>query len=301
MSPTTKATIIELPTGSPKFENVLLCTDFSPASTAAASAAVQLCSGRDAHLTVMHVSEYGPMPAITDESLDYVLGLVEQEQRKLARVTNELMEGGVHAEAMMDEGSAASIILEHITRRHIDLAILGTSGANGLDRLLFGSTAESIFRRAACPILTVGPKLVSIAMNVRGSPVIFATDFNDSSLDALRHAASFAEIIGSPLHVVHVLPLTAKQGTTLVPAIVENALRLVAMRIPPDGPVPHCQILRGSDVSHAVVDYANAQNAAFIVLGVRRKSAIAAHLPPQRTFRIMMTAPCPVLTVAYEV
>ncbi|HEV2576294.1 MAG TPA: universal stress protein [Acidobacteriaceae bacterium] len=301
MNQTIEATKSELPVGLPKFEKVLLCTDFSPASKAAADAAMQLCRGRETHLTVMHVSEYGPMPAITDEALDYVLGLVEEERRKLKSVTDEFVKSGIHAESVMDEGSAAGIIVEHIGRCHIDLAILGTSGANGLDRLLFGSTAESIFRRAACPILTVGPKLGSVAMNTVGRPVIFATDFNDSSLDALRHAASLAEIIGSPLHVVHVLPATANQGTDLVPAIVGDALRLVATRIPPDGSVPQCQILRGSDVSHAVVEYANAQNAAFIVLGIRRKSAIAAHLPPHRTFRIILTAPCPVLTVAYEI
>jgi len=81
---------------------------------------------------------------------------------------------------------------------------------------------------------------------------------------------------------------------------VGDALHLLTLRIPADGAVPHCEILHGSDVSHAVTEYAKDQNAAFIVLGVRRKSAIAAHLPPHRTFRIIMTASCPVLTVAYE-
>jgi nucleotide-binding universal stress UspA family protein len=299
MNPTIEATKTPAEVSLPRFENVLLCTDFSPASQAATQAALQLCKGRDTHLTVLHVSEYGPMPAISDEGLDYVLGLVEKERLCLKCVTEELLQNGVRAESVLEEGSAPSTILDRIARSHIDLAILGTTAARGFDRLWFGSTAESIFRRASCPVLTVGPKLEPTPMN-GGKPVIFATDFDDSSLDALRYAASLAEIIGSPLHVVHVLPLTVREDADVVPLIVGEALRLVSMRVPPDGSVPHCEVLRGSDVSHAVVEYAKARNAALIVLGVRRRSAVSAHLPPHRTFRIIMTAPCPVLTVAYE-
>ena len=201
----------------------------------------------------------------------------------------------------MLEGNAVSNILDHIAHSDIDLAILGTTAARGLDRLLLGSTAESIFRRASCPIITVGPGLTQAGIDQSGRPVIFATDFDDRSLGALRYAASLAEIFGSRLHVVHVLPLTVREGNgDVVPSIVGDALHLLTLRIPTDGAVPHCETLHGSDVSHAITEYAKDQNAAFIVLGVRRKSAIAAHLPPHRTFRIIMTASCPVLTVAYD-
>lgn len=300
MNPTMEVRTAEPPAKFPRFQNVLLCTDFSPASKMAAQVALQLCKRNEARVTVMHVSEYGPMPAITDEGLDYALGLVEKERRSLKGVTEELLQNGVHAESVMDEGSAASIILEHIERCHIDLAIMGTTAAQGFERLVFGSTAESIFRRALCPVITVGPKLEPATMKAEGRPVLFATDFDDGSLDALRYAASLAEINGSPLHVVHVLPLTVSKDSNTIPAIVAEALRLVSLRVPPNGFAPHCEVLRGGDVSHAVVEYAGAENAAFIVMGIRRRSIVSAHLPPHRTFRIIMTAPCPVLTIAYE-
>jgi nucleotide-binding universal stress UspA family protein len=283
----------------PKFDNVLLCTDFSPASQAAIDTALKLCKARDALLTILHVSEYGPMPAITDEGLDYVLGLVKKEYSSLKSVTENLAGSGVHAQSVMLEGNAASNILDHIQANHIDLAIVGTTAAKGLERLFFGSTAESIFRRASCPVLTVGPKSESTP-DGGARPVIFATDFDESSLDALRYAVAIKEIIGSPLHVVHVLPSTVGDHNTTVPTIIGEALRLVGTRVPADGSLPHCEILHGSDVSHAVVEYADTWNASFIVLGVRRRSAIYAHLPPHRTFRIIMTAPCPVLTVGYD-
>jgi len=301
MNPTVEATQSQPQKALPKFDNILLCTDFSAASEAATSVCVQLSKGREVRVTVVHVSEYGPMPATTDEGLDYVLGLFEKERRNLKSVADQMLQNDVQTESIMLEGNAVSNILDYIGQSNIDLAIVGTSAARGVERLLLGSTAESIFRRAPCPIITVGPGLTPAGVAQRGRPVIFATDFDDRSLNALPCAASLAEILGSRLHVVHVLPLTVRDDRgEVVPSIMGDALHLVTLRIPADGALPHCEILHGSDVSHAITEYAKAQNAAFIVLGVRSRSAIASHLPPQRTFRIVMTATCPVLTVASD-
>ena len=45
-----------------------------------------------------------------------------------------------------------------IERNEIDLLVLGTHGRQGLAKMVMGSAAEEIFRRASCPVLTVGPK-----------------------------------------------------------------------------------------------------------------------------------------------
>ena len=277
---------------------VLLCTDFSETSQAALEAAVRLCQGKDVQLTVIHVSKYGPMAAVTDEGLDYVLGLTAKEYRALQAVTLQLRNHGIQAEPLMAEGNAASIILEEIKRRKIDLAIIGTEAAQGLNRFVFGSTAEAIFRRARCPILIVRQTLSTPSSQRHGRPVVFATDFDDCSLHALGYAACLAEMNRSPLHIVHVLPSTTGGGAAT--SIMNEALQHLAGSLPADGTIPHCEVLVGRDVSHAVVEYAKRQDADFIAIGVRRKSSIAAHLPPHRIFRIIMTATCPVLTVACE-
>ena len=52
-----------------------------------------------------------------------------------------MLQNGIRAESIMLEGNAVSNILDHIAHSDIDLAILGTTAARGLDRLLLGSTA----------------------------------------------------------------------------------------------------------------------------------------------------------------
>ncbi len=37
------------------------------------------------------------------------------------------------------------------------MIVMGTQGRKGIDRFLFGSTAERVVRRAPCPVLTVRP------------------------------------------------------------------------------------------------------------------------------------------------
>jgi nucleotide-binding universal stress UspA family protein len=46
-------------------------------------------------------------------------------------------------------------ILRVAAEQRSDLIVLGIHGRNPVDRLVFGSTAEPVVRRAPCPVLTV--------------------------------------------------------------------------------------------------------------------------------------------------
>ncbi len=65
---------------------------------------------------------------------------------------------GVTCETIMGSGIPSEEILRTITSKKIDLAILGTNALHGFERLVFGSTAEAVLRKALCPVLTVGPQ-----------------------------------------------------------------------------------------------------------------------------------------------
>jgi nucleotide-binding universal stress UspA family protein len=52
-------------------------------------------------------------------------------------------------------GDPALEILDEAQESKVDLIVMGTHGRSGLGRLLMGSVAESVVRKAACPVLTV--------------------------------------------------------------------------------------------------------------------------------------------------
>jgi nucleotide-binding universal stress UspA family protein len=54
-------------------------------------------------------------------------------------------------------GDAGEEIVKFAADEDADMIIIGTHGAKGLERILMGSTAEYVVKKAPCPILTFNP------------------------------------------------------------------------------------------------------------------------------------------------
>jgi nucleotide-binding universal stress UspA family protein len=288
----------------PSFQRVLVATDFSAASQAAYRTALETCVSLGASLLVLHAFEYGEMA--TPESGGLLLemqGLRESCKENLEELCRESSRSGVKCETVMEDGNASDCILKTLEEKEIDLAILGTNALHGFERLIFGSTAETVLRKAPCPVLTVGPRGANCLKDGQANaPVIFATDFDFTTMHAIRFAAYFSNLTATPLHCVHVLPRTLEGGPQgqIVPAIMSEALHQLANESGVVIEAPTCATIFGSEISYAVVDYARQQKAKLIVLGVRQASLLASHVPEHITYRIITEASCPVLTMAFD-
>jgi nucleotide-binding universal stress UspA family protein len=287
----------------PSFNKVLLATDFSAASQAAFQTALGVCTAFHASLSILHVFEYAN--AVLPEAGGQLLELdsfYESARGSLDRLVQEARRSGVACEATMGSGIASVTILETITSNAIDLAILGTNALHGFERLVFGSTAEVVLRKASCPVLTVGPQASNPPSAAQTeSPVVFATDFHLTTTHAICYAAAICKATRSPLHCLHVLPRTLEGGSRrhITLQIMTEALKHVANESGTTIDPPVCAITYGSEISNAVVDYARQQKAKLIVLGVRQASMVASHVPAHIAYRIITEASCPVLTMAF--
>jgi nucleotide-binding universal stress UspA family protein len=287
----------------PSFRRLLVATDFSPASQAAFRSGLDTCIAVGASLVILHVFEYSEAaPPETGGLLLELQSLREQCGNTLEAMRQEAQRAGVPCETILATGIAPSVILDIIPDKEIDLAVLGTNALHGFERLVFGSTAEAVLRKAPCPVLTIGPRVGNCTHAAPpDGPIIFATDFDFTTIHAIRYAACFANQSGSPLHCLHVLPRTLEAGSQseIVPAIMSEALQQLAAESGVIIAPPTCATTFGSEISYAVVDYARQQNAKMIVLGVRQASLLASHVPEHITYRIITEANCPVLTMAF--
>ena len=134
---------------------ILHPTDFSPESAAAFEIACSLARDYQAKLLVVHVME--PPPAIPSEMGlatlpldDSVAVAAKDELDKLRRKTGALAIG-----TRLVEGVPAVEIVDVAQEVHADLIVMGTHGRGALKRLFLGSVAESVLRKAPCPVLTV--------------------------------------------------------------------------------------------------------------------------------------------------
>lgn len=172
-----------------KVNRLLLCTDFSPASNAALHTVVRLWRVLQCKVTVLHVCEYGPMSATTEDGLAYINKLYAEQDKKLRGVVEELQTQGVVTEGLSLDGNAPTVILEQIDRTGADLVVMGTRATHGVERLIFGSTAEAVFRKACCPVMTIG--MQNMGAIDSSAPVVFATDFREDHEECVKYAAGW--------------------------------------------------------------------------------------------------------------
>jgi len=143
-----------------RIATVLVPTDFSPeASLAAETAAKLLRPQRDvARLVLLHVYQVPP-ELLTHAPPRVILEAIESGKekagREIAQLATRLGRDGLEIETRVAEGYPPEIILEHARQLPADLIAMGTEGLSGLNRLVFGSTAERVLPLASCPVLTV--------------------------------------------------------------------------------------------------------------------------------------------------
>ncbi len=185
---------------------ILIARDFSDISDQALRHAVDLAQrfGATLHLLyaeVLHKDPFGAETAGSGEALD------AQIRERLAQDADKtaLAERYPGLDIVVDvrrDVAAAPAILQYAQDEDIDLIVMGTHGRRGVRRLLLGSVAEEVIRRADRPVLTVredGEE--GLAMERLLVPI----DFSKHAREALRHAVELAHLYDARLDLLHVV------------------------------------------------------------------------------------------------
>jgi nucleotide-binding universal stress UspA family protein len=105
----------------------------------------------------------GVSPAYLESGAAVRLAAVARERDRrhaadaLDAVAEELRAEGLRAEPLARVGAPTDAILEEAETAGADLVVMSTHGRGGVGRLLHGSVADAVLRRAALPILMVPP------------------------------------------------------------------------------------------------------------------------------------------------
>lgn len=141
-------------------KRIILATDFSERAGAAERQAVDLARALGAELVLVHVVSEAPLWREGLYSRD-VRAVFEAQRRwateTLASRARALTADGVVSRGVVRVGPAWDEIVRLAAEEKADLLVVGTQGRTGLERLLLGSVAERVIRRAPCPVLTVRP------------------------------------------------------------------------------------------------------------------------------------------------
>jgi len=132
---------------------ILHPTDFSEQSRPAFDLACSLARDYGATLVVAHVAP--PPLALPTEGV--VLGPVFEDTAELRARLEQVRPADprVAVRHRLTIGPPAEEILAAAEEEKADLIVMGTHGRGGLSRVLMGSVAEAVLRKAPCPVLTV--------------------------------------------------------------------------------------------------------------------------------------------------
>jgi len=135
--------------------NILVPVDFSAHSERALDYACSLAEKLGAKIHLVHAIGAG-LPELGAALTDSMIAALREgslaELKKVAREREGIASFG---KIMVEPGDARDAILEAAKVCSADLVVLGSHGRRGLSRLVLGSVAEDIARRAACPVLIV--------------------------------------------------------------------------------------------------------------------------------------------------
>lgn len=132
-------------------ERVLVPTDGSDAAELALEKAFHLFPEGDVRvLTVIQISKLPTKGA--QSAFDTA---VSESEAVLESAEAIAADHGRKIRTAMQEGHAAKTIMSYAEANDIDHIVLGSTGQTGAKRILLGSVAESVIRRAPCPVTVV--------------------------------------------------------------------------------------------------------------------------------------------------
>ncbi len=283
------------------FKSILLATDFSPASGRALEYAASLARRYGSAIYLTHIISLDGYPLMAPEFAASSLQKMHVEAEENLR---ELLKSGLLIalpfKAVIQEGNLWPSLEEVIKKYEIDLLVVGTRGAGAVRKVLIGSGAEEIFRKAKVPVLTVGPSTaIDPPYEVEFKNILFATDFGKSAEREAEYALSLAQEHCSRLRLVHVFPHPEAYGESVLALEKQNSMAQLRELVPTQTEL-HCKLHFEVPVGEPVeqiLRIAQETKADLIVMGAKPRKTLAGNVPHTKAYRVVCGAPCPVLTV----
>ena len=132
-------------------KRILFCTDFSRLSDAALPLASSIARERGAALIILHIQE----PPTVYAAGELYYGPIKPDEDTLKQMLHRVTpaDPAVSCTHQMIIGDPATEIVRVAQEEGVDMIVMSTHGRTGLARVLMGSVAEKVVRRAHCPVV----------------------------------------------------------------------------------------------------------------------------------------------------
>ena len=186
-------------------KRILVPIDFSKEAENAARVAAHIARKTGSEIYLVHMLELpvttvdpAEMNAISSEpQIIYFMKLAHEKFEKFINLP--FFKGLKVVESVQFQHAFSGIIAESETS-NIDLIVMGSQGASGLQAMFIGSHTEKVVRRSKIPVLVIKKEVDKFEVN----DMIFASDFNKESKTTFQRVANFANLFDAKIHLLYI-------------------------------------------------------------------------------------------------
>jgi len=280
-------------------KHILVATDFSAISIVALRHALGIAHRYHSNVSLLHVID----PAVYGiAGPDGISAETEVALRDAERIETSLRsEGsleGIRLDFAVEVGPVWKTIADEIKVKRPGALVLGTRGRTGLRKLALGSVAESAFREAECPVLTVGPNsLRSKSSGAEAKGFLIPTDLSPESMKALPYGISLARGASSQLTLLHVLNSRVDDGDQNMETVRGIETRLCEfLRLHQNTETTVRFMMEAGPPAQVILRVAERHHIDLIVMGLRAWSGDGQPMW-RNAYTVVTRAPCPVLSM----
>lgn len=212
-------------------KKILVPTDFSPVADNALDYAIEMAAHFKSEICLYHVYSFDKVDydlAFPKDEQPYARQVKQKMERTKRKFDKKIKEKGISARTFVAEDSFYSLFKTRAIAQGADIVVMGSKGASGLTKFIFGSVAATALETSDIPVLVVPP-------GYRFCPfdnIVLAADQKEISPEALAPLQKLALEYGALVTVLNVKP-NARKAAGGMPALslqgVETAYREVGM------------------------------------------------------------------------
>ncbi len=188
-------------------KRILVPTDFSKQAENALKVAVQLVKKYDCELYLMHLLDLpGTSSEITSQNSQLgdhppeALFFMKMAKKRFQEILDRPYLKDIDVKEMVEFRSAFDGIIDGVKEHNIDLIVMGSSGASGMQEFFIGSNTEKVVRNSKVPVLVIKEEVPHFEVK----DFVFATNISPKGKDSFWEALKFAKELDAKVHLTYI-------------------------------------------------------------------------------------------------
>lgn len=270
-------------------KRILVPTDFSIYAENALKAAAQLAKKHNAEILLLHMLELPNQmsDAISSgKSIPEVMFFIQKAKDTFTEIFDRPYLDGIEVTEFIQFEKAFDGILRFTKKNEVDLIVMGSHGASGVEEIFIGSNTEKIVRLSDVPVLVIKKDEGEFSPK----EIVFASDFSNETKVPFLKMKDIASKLDAKINLVTICTPNSFKTTDAATATMEAfAHEFVLSNF-------SITIYNESNIEKGILNFANKINADLICIYTHGRTGLAHFFNGSITEDIVNHTQKPVLT-----